>query len=102
MFSVAVLYPNTEGAKFDLDYYTATHLPLVRRLLDPLGLRRLTYVEPITPGGPSPYRLVAQLHFDDADSAKKALSENGAETQADIPNFTDIKPIFLMGEVHEA
>ena len=31
MISVAVLYPNKAGLKFDLDYYVHWHLPLVAR-----------------------------------------------------------------------
>ena len=34
MIKVSVFYPNKPGARFDFDYYTATHLPLVR---DKLG-----------------------------------------------------------------
>ena len=34
MIKVSVFYPNQPGTRFDFDYYTATHLPLVR---DKLG-----------------------------------------------------------------
>jgi hypothetical protein len=34
------------------------------------------------------------------DSATRALKAHGAETQADIPNFTDVAPVILIGEVH--
>jgi hypothetical protein len=37
MISVAVLYPNKAGSKFDLDYYVHRHLPLVRDRLKPMG-----------------------------------------------------------------
>ena len=33
MIKLSVLYPNQEGKKFDMDYYCATHLPLVKKLL---------------------------------------------------------------------
>ena len=33
MVKVSVIYPNTEGKKFDLDYFCNTHLPLVGGLL---------------------------------------------------------------------
>jgi uncharacterized protein (TIGR02118 family) len=44
--------------------------------------------------------LSAELRFDDMDSANRALGAHGAETQADIPNFTDVTPVILIGEVH--
>jgi hypothetical protein len=34
MIKVSVLYPNSEGCKFDMAYYLATHMPMVR---DKLG-----------------------------------------------------------------
>ena len=40
MISVAVLYPNKAGSKFDLDYYAHRHLPLVRDRLKPMGIGR--------------------------------------------------------------
>jgi uncharacterized protein (TIGR02118 family) len=53
------------------------------------------------PAAPAqPYRLSAELRFDDMDSASRALQALGAETQADIPNFTDVAPVILIGEVH--
>ena len=33
MIKISVLYPNNEGAKFDMAYYCQTHMPLVKRLL---------------------------------------------------------------------
>jgi uncharacterized protein (TIGR02118 family) len=33
MIKISVLYPNNEGAKFDMAYYCQTHIPLVKRLL---------------------------------------------------------------------
>jgi uncharacterized protein (TIGR02118 family) len=103
MISVTVLYPNQAGSKFDLDYYVHRHLPLVRDRLKPMGMRSLTYtveraMDPAAP--PQPYRLSAELRFDDMDSASRALQAHGAETQADIPNFTDVSPVILIGEVH--
>src|SRR6056297_286024 len=98
MITVTVLYPATEGARLDMDYYVGTHLPLVRRLMEPAGMRALTWWHPMEMGGPPPYRLVASLAFDDLPTAQAALAAHGAETQADIPSFTDIRPVILMGE----
>src|SRR3984957_1049898 len=88
MISVAVLYPNKAGSKFDLDYYVHRHLPLVRDRLKPMGMRSLTYtveraMDPAAP--PQPYRLSAELRLDDMDSASRALQAPGADTQAGTP-----------------
>ena len=92
MIVVSVLYPT--GHAFDMDYYRGTHLPLVRRLLDPAGLRSLSYILP-QPG--APFQLVAELRFDDKATADAALAAHGPETQADIPNFTAAPPVILIG-----
>ena len=68
-------------------------------------MRSLTYsVErAMDPSAPlQVYRLSAELRFDDMDSAMRALQAHGPETQADIPNFTDVAPVILIGEVHQS
>jgi uncharacterized protein (TIGR02118 family) len=105
VIAVTVLYPNTPGSKFDLDYYVDRHLPLVRNRLEPMGMRSLTHTveRAIEPTGPAQtYRLSAELRFDDMATTARALGAHGPETQADIPNFTDVAPVILIGEVHQA
>src|SRR6185312_8489754 len=33
MITVNVLYPNQDGAKFDMNYYLTSHIPMVKRVL---------------------------------------------------------------------
>lgn len=102
MISILVLYANSPGSRFDLDYYTSRHLPLVRRLLEPMGMRSLTYVKERAPDSatlPQAYRLIAELRFDDMASTQAALAAHGPETQADISNFTDVAPVIIIGEL---
>ncbi len=103
MISVLVLYANEPGSRFDMDYYTSRHLPLVRRLLEPMGMRSLTFVREaaLDPAAPAQaFQLIAELRFDDMESTKAALAAHGPQTQADIPNFTDVAPVIAIGEVH--
>ena len=102
MISVMVLYPNAPGSRFDMDYYVDRHLKLVRDRLAPMGMRSMTYVaeaalDPAA-AAPQPYRLVCDLRFDDMEATRRALAAHGPETQADIPNFTDVAPVILIGE----
>jgi len=102
MISVLVLYANKPGSRFDIEYYTSRHLPLVRRLLEPMGMRSLSYVteRALDPTAPSQaYRLIAELRFDDMETTRAALEAHGPETQADIANFTDVAPVIVIGEV---
>jgi uncharacterized protein (TIGR02118 family) len=105
MISAVVLYPNKAGSKFDLNYYVHRHLPLVRDRMQPMGMPSLTYTveHAMDPKAPSQaYRLSAELRFDDMESAARALEAHGPETQADIPNFTDVAPVILIGEVQQS
>ena len=93
MIVVSVLYP--EGHDFDMDYYHNRHLPLVRRLLEPAGMKSLAYYRP---DQPSPYQLVAELRFESRAATESALAAHGPETQANIPNFTAAPPVIMIGE----
>ena len=47
---IVVLYPNPEGATFDMDYYLATHMPLVSESWSQYGLKGWEVVQ-FGPGG---------------------------------------------------
>jgi uncharacterized protein (TIGR02118 family) len=97
MIVVSVLYPS--GGPLDIDYYRDRHLPLVRRLLEPMGMLSLAY---FAPDQPATYQLVAELRFADRKTADAALAAHGAETQADIGNFTAVTPVILLGDEVQA
>ena len=98
MVIVSVLYPNQHGARFDDIYYRESHLPLVRKLLEPSGMRTLSYFIPNGDAGEIAFRLIAELRFDTMEDTNAALAAHGAATQADIVNFTDITPVIVIGE----
>lgn len=98
MVIVSVLYPNTAGSRFDYDYYRETHLPLVRELLEPSGMRSMNYVIPTGDANTVPFRLIAELRFETMEATNAALLAHGAKTQADIVNFTDITPHIVIGD----
>lgn len=101
MFVISVLYPLTPGTTFDMDYYLNSHLPLVNRLFEPMGQREARVFKGISDGGEGTptFGVIAELFFDDMDSLMAALSAHGAETQADIPNFTDSIPVVQISEM---
>lgn len=101
MISVLVLYPNAPGSRFDVDYYLNRHLKLVRERLEPMGLRSMTIITEAAMNAdaePQAYRLIADLRFDTMEATRRALAAHGPETQADIPNFTDVTPVIMIGE----
>lgn len=96
MMIISVLYPVTADNTFNLDYYLTSHVPLVKRLLEPMGLRETRV---LSAGPEAAFPVIAELSFDDLDSLNAALAAHGPETQADIPNFTDVIPVIQISEV---
>src|SRR5205085_12016054 len=53
MIIVSVLYPNGPKARFDVDYYTRKHMPMVQQRLG-TPLRRVVVEQGIAGGAPAP------------------------------------------------
>ncbi|WP_298091145.1 EthD family reductase [uncultured Sphingomonas sp.] len=89
--ALLVSYPATDGARFDRDYYIATHLPLVR---EKWGTHGLTDAIGMWPDDDAPAHVaVALLTFRDAGARDAALaSAEAGAVFGDVANFTDIQP----------
>ncbi|MCU0601954.1 MAG: EthD family reductase [Desulfobacterales bacterium] len=101
MFKVSVMYPNQEGARFDIDYYRTKHMDLVSRHLKPFGLVRTEVLKGISGGGgqPAPYICIGSLYFETADGYEKGVAASGGALRGDIPNFTNVTPVRQISEV---
>lgn len=99
-FHAAVVYPEEPGMTFDESYYVQNHMPLVDRVWKKYGLEswRIVKYTQAFDGSPPKYRISASLVWQSEDSFRKALTdpEVGA-IFADIPKFTNTKPITLAG-----
>ncbi|KAH7099089.1 hypothetical protein BKA62DRAFT_807323 [Auriculariales sp. MPI-PUGE-AT-0066] len=97
-FITYAAYPSTPGGRFDLNYYTATHMSIVSKHWKDQGLVSWD-VTSFPTGGP--YIALTTIVWKDAASAKKAMvPENGLqELVDDLPKFTDIKPVQFAGTV---
>lgn len=101
MIVVSVMYGYQEGARFDWDYYTNSHLPLVREAFGPTGLVSATALKGIgTPGGGPPvYTAVALLTFTDMAALQASMGgPRVADVSGDLPNFTDLTPVRQISE----
>lgn len=102
MIKLSVLYANGETKTFNMDYYLAHHIPLVRGLLGDhckgvaveIGLAGLG--EPDTP---APYIVCGHLYFDSMSDLENSVNANLEQMVGDIPNFTNIQPVVQIGEV---
>ena len=97
---IAVMYPSAGGTTFDETYYLQTHMPLVHRHWDAMGLSGVTLMRGVPgPDGAAPaYVMTALLTFASMDAFKTAAAAHGKEIFADIPNFTSAQPVVQFNE----
>ena len=97
VMSFNVLYPNHDGARFDMAYYRATHIPLVEKIMKPASTM---LIEGVAMGGnAAPYAMIAHFEFASAEALQAALGNPAmSELRADLARFTDIKPVILFGK----
>lgn len=100
MIKVTVFYPYSEGKTFDMDYYCNKHMAMVSTFLgDTLtGMTVEKGIAGIAPNSPAPYTAMGNMYFDSVEAFQKAFSQ-ADQLMADIPNFTNIEPIFQISEV---
>ncbi|MBN7797355.1 EthD family reductase [Parahaliea mediterranea] len=104
MYCMSVEYLREEGSRFDHDYYRDTHLPLCRRLLDGRGLvgTVLRLDAGKAPGRHDLFWASVDIVFESEEQLKAALAEVGGEINADVPNYTDIRPRVSFAEISVA
>jgi uncharacterized protein (TIGR02118 family) len=101
MIKISVLYPNNEGAKFDMAYYCQTHMPLVKRLLGAAvkGMAVDQGIGGFGPGTPAPYVAVGHLLFDSVEAFQTAFEPHAQAIMGDIPNYTNLEPTIQVSDV---
>lgn len=70
-------------------YYFSTHVPLAKKIPG-LGAYEVSKGPVLTPRGPAPVHLVANLHFASMAALQAGLaSAEGKATASDLKNFAD-------------
>lgn len=97
--SLQVIYPIGTDTNFDYDYYLGTHMPLVGEHMGP-HIESTVVTKGLAGGPDTPPATyaIATILFTDQDAMNAALAVAGP-VLADIPNFTNVQPEMLIGEV---
>jgi len=101
VITVSVLYPNKEGARFDMTYYLAKHIPMVKKVLGS-ALKGVTVEQGVgggAPGSKAEYSTICHLRFDSVQSFQASFGPNAEAIQKDVPNYSSIPPIVQISEV---
>jgi uncharacterized protein (TIGR02118 family) len=101
MIKVSVFYPNTEGSRFDLDYYVNSHMPMVQSELGTAltGMGIDAGIAGGAPGEKAPYSAVGHLMFESVGDFQKSFGPKAATIMGDIPNYTDVAPVIQISEI---
>ena len=101
MIKVSVFYPNGPEAKFDMQFYTARHIPLVQRLCG-AELKSVAVeggIAGVKPGSAPSFLAIGHLLFDSVESFQASFGPHTSEVLADVPNYTNIQPVIQISQV---
>lgn len=101
MIRVSVMYPNTEGKRFDHDYYANKHCTMIA---EKCGDAMVKYeidkgIAGMPPGQPAPYIAAVHMFFNDMGSFQSAFAPHAGAIMGDVPNYTDLMPTIQISEV---
>lgn len=102
MAKLLVMYHTPSNAAAFDRYYSGTHMVLAKKLP---GVRsyKLSKGPIATPGGSSPYHLIAELTFDSMGALQAALgSPAGQAAVADLANFASAGVTISMYDMRDA
>ena len=93
MIRQSVLYPTTDGATFDHDYYRDQHVPLAVRTWSPERTE-------IDKGVDGPYVAAVHFVFSSQDALGAAMGAEGTGAiLADVANYTTIVSVLQTSEI---
>ena|ERR1044072_1688529 len=101
MIKVSILYPNSEGSTFDMDYYCNTHIPMTEARLG-AALKGVTIEQGLAGGAPGSqptYIAAGHLLCESLEAFQEAFALHAQELMADIPNYTNVRPLVQISEV---
>lgn len=99
---LTTLYPNSEGVRWDVEYYRTHHMPLIMRLYGKDAIKRFELRKGATDqkGGPPPYIGSVSIYINDQKAFDAAGAQHGKTLVADVPHFSSVMPIAFPTTLH--
>ena len=94
---MTILYPKTDDATFDMDYYTSTHMPMVAKAMGD-GCMNWGAMSVST----EKHVAMGWIVIDSMETFNAGMAEHGAAIMADVANYTDIQPVMQTSEIVES
>jgi len=94
MITVYIMYPKTDDSTFDMDYYTSTHMPMLANALgDSCKGWGATTI------GAGAWEAIGWCNVESQEALDLGLKEHGGAIMGDVPNYTNVQPQLVVGEV---
>jgi uncharacterized protein (TIGR02118 family) len=104
VITVNVLYPNRDGAKFDMDYYLTSHIPMLKRVFGS-ALKGCIVEQGLgggAPGTKAEFAVLRHLRFDSVESYQQAIGPVAGQVRNDVANYVSEAPIIQLSDVKVA
>lgn len=101
MITVNVLYPNKDGAKFDMNYYLTSHIPMVKRVLGS-ALKGVVVEQGLgggAPGSKAEYSTLCHLRFDSVEAFQTAFGPHAGDIAKDVSNYSSVQPVIQISDI---
>ena len=94
MISVHIMYPKTDDSTFDMDYYCSTHMPMLAKALGDActGWGASTV-------GAGAWEAIGWANVESQEAFDVAMKEHGAAIMGDVPNYTNVAPELVVGQI---
>jgi uncharacterized protein (TIGR02118 family) len=93
---LTILYPNSEGVRWDVEYYKKGHMPLIMRLYGAKAIKRFELRKGdagMAPNSKPDYIGSVNIYINDQAAFDAAGKEHGPTLVKDVPNFSSVNPI---------
>jgi len=101
VITVNVLYPNKDGATFDMNYYLTSHIPMLKRVLGS-ALKGCVVEQGLgggAPGTKAEFAVLCHLRFDSVESYQQAIGPVAGQVRNDVANYASEAPIIQLSDV---
>jgi len=91
---LTILYPNSEGVRWDVDYYRTGHMPLIMRLYGTKAIKRfeLRKGDQNMAGAKPDFIGSVNIYIEDQKAFDAAGKEHGNTLREDVPHFSSVLP----------
>ena len=92
---LTIVYPYSDGVRWDVEYYKAHHMPLIMRLYGPDAIKRFELRKGGAgqTGGPPKYIGSVNIYINNQKAFDAAGKKHGPTLVADVPHFSSVMPI---------